>query len=213
MKIIMKSKVWKWWGESEYSEELSMKVKKKKKNESRSSRYRLFVTPYSPWNSPGQNTGVGGQPFPSPGDLPNPGIEPRSPTFWHILYQLSHKRSPGILEWVAQPFSSRSSQPRNRTRISCIAGRFFSNWAMREPSMANSKWWINGASTVIPFSSISPWKSFEFGNPFWTDLQYSQLHMCFYLQLATTLCLSKSTFCSLDNFTYKSYNIRIRSEY
>ena len=33
---------------------------------------------YSPWNSPGQNTGVG-KPFPSPGDLPNPGIEPRSP--------------------------------------------------------------------------------------------------------------------------------------
>ena len=34
---------------------------------------------YSPWNSPGQNTGVG-KPFPSPGDLPNPGVEPRSPT-------------------------------------------------------------------------------------------------------------------------------------
>ena len=34
---------------------------------------------YSPWNSPGQNTGVG-SPIPSPGDLPNPGIEPRSPT-------------------------------------------------------------------------------------------------------------------------------------
>ena len=34
---------------------------------------------YSPWNSPGQNTGVG-KPFPSPGDLPNPGIKPRSPT-------------------------------------------------------------------------------------------------------------------------------------
>ena len=33
---------------------------------------------YSPWNSPGQNTGVGSQ-FPSPADLPNPGIEPRSP--------------------------------------------------------------------------------------------------------------------------------------
>ena len=32
----------------------------------------------SPSNSPGQNTGVGSQ-FPSPGDLPNPGIEPRSP--------------------------------------------------------------------------------------------------------------------------------------
>ena len=33
----------------------------------------------TPWNSPGQNTGMG-RPFPSPGDLPNPGIEPRSPT-------------------------------------------------------------------------------------------------------------------------------------
>ena len=31
---------------------------------------------YSPWNSPGQNTGVVA--FHSPGDLPNPGIKPRS---------------------------------------------------------------------------------------------------------------------------------------
>ena len=31
---------------------------------------------YSPWNSPGQNTGVG-EPFPSPGDLPNPGTKLR----------------------------------------------------------------------------------------------------------------------------------------
>ena len=35
---------------------------------------------YSPWNSPGQNTGVGSLSLPSPGDLPNPGIKPRSPT-------------------------------------------------------------------------------------------------------------------------------------
>ena len=33
---------------------------------------------YTVWNSPGQNTGVG-RPFPSPGDLPNPGIKPGSP--------------------------------------------------------------------------------------------------------------------------------------
>ena len=31
-----------------------------------------------PWSSPGKNTGVG-NPFPSPGDLPDPGIEPCSP--------------------------------------------------------------------------------------------------------------------------------------
>ena len=30
-----------------------------------------------------------------------------------------------ILEWVAIPFARGSSQPRNRTRVSCIAGRFF----------------------------------------------------------------------------------------
>ena len=37
-----------------------------------------------------------------------------------------------ILEWVAYPFSSRSSRPRNWTWVFCIAGRFFTNWAMRE---------------------------------------------------------------------------------
>ena len=37
-----------------------------------------------------------------------------------------------ILEPVAFPFSSGSSWPRNRTRVSCIAGRFFTTWAMRE---------------------------------------------------------------------------------
>ena len=30
-----------------------------------------------------------------------------------------------ILEWVAFPFSRRSSQPRDRTQVSRIAGRFF----------------------------------------------------------------------------------------
>ena len=34
---------------------------------------------YSPWNSPGQSTDWSGYPFPSPGYLPNLGIEPRSP--------------------------------------------------------------------------------------------------------------------------------------
>ena len=37
-----------------------------------------------------------------------------------------------ILEWVAFPFSRGSSWPRNRMEISCIAGRFFTNWAIQE---------------------------------------------------------------------------------
>ena len=32
-----------------------------------------------------------------------------------------------IPEWVAFPFASGSSRPRNRTGISCTAGRFFTN--------------------------------------------------------------------------------------
>ena len=37
-----------------------------------------------------------------------------------------------ILEQVAMPFSRRSSQPRDRTQVSCIAGGFFTDWATRE---------------------------------------------------------------------------------
>ena len=35
-----------------------------------------------------------GEPFPSPGDLPKPGIESRSPALWQILYHLNHQGSP-----------------------------------------------------------------------------------------------------------------------
>ena len=36
-----------------------------------------------------------------------------------------------ILEWVAFPFSRGSLQLRDWTQVSCIAGRFFTNWATR----------------------------------------------------------------------------------
>ena len=70
---------------------------------------------YSPWNSPGQNIGVGSlsllrRIFPTRGS--NSGL----PHCGWILYWLGHKGSPIILEWVAYPFSRRSSQSRNWTR-------------------------------------------------------------------------------------------------
>ena len=87
---------------------------------------------YSPWNSPGQNTGVGSLSF-LQGIFPTQGSNPHLPHCrWWILSQLSHKGSPGILEWVVYPFVSRSSRRRNQTQVSCIAGGFFTNWAMRE---------------------------------------------------------------------------------
>ena len=37
-----------------------------------------------------------------------------------------------ILEWIAIPLSSGSSQPTDWTQVSCIAGRFFTVWATKE---------------------------------------------------------------------------------
>ena len=39
---------------------------------------------------------------------------------------------PRTLEWVAMPFSSGSSWPRDQTQVSCIAGRFFTVWTTRD---------------------------------------------------------------------------------
>ena len=63
---------------------------------------------YSPWNSPGQNARVGSLSLLQE-------IFPGLPHCRRILYQLSHQGSPRILEWVACPFSSGSSRPRDRT--------------------------------------------------------------------------------------------------
>ena len=51
--------------------------------------------------------------------------------------QYSPWNSPGILqartlEWVVFPFSRGSSQPRDGTQVSQIAGRFFTSWTTRE---------------------------------------------------------------------------------
>ena len=64
--------------------------------------------------------------------FPTQGLNPGLPHCRWILDHLSHQGSPWILEWAAYPFSRGSSWPRNRTRVSCIAGRFFTNWAIRE---------------------------------------------------------------------------------
>ena len=44
-----------------------------------------------------------------------------------------------ILEWVARPFSRGSSQPRNGTQVSHIAGRFFTIWGTREALLGTSQ--------------------------------------------------------------------------
>ena len=94
----------------------------------------LFATPWtlqSPWDSPGQNAGVGSLSL-LQGTFPTQGLNPGLPHCRWILYQLRHKECPRILEWVPYPFSSGFAWPRNQTGVSCIAGIFFTNWAIRE---------------------------------------------------------------------------------
>ena len=65
-----------------------------------------------------------------------------------------------ILECVAFPSSRGSSQPRDQTQASCIAGRFFTSWATRE---APKKW----RNTVIlsPHTGAAQPISSEYDGP------------------------------------------------
>ena len=83
---------------------------------------QVFILYELYWNS--QNTGVGSLSLLQE-IFPTQGLNPGLPNCKWTLDQLSHKGSPRILEWVAYPFSNRSSQPRNQTGVSWIAGRFF----------------------------------------------------------------------------------------
>ena len=47
-----------------------------------------------------------------------------------------------ILEWVTLPFSNRSSQPRDWTQVSRIAGGFFAIWATREAVWSLLSWFL-----------------------------------------------------------------------
>ena len=77
--------------------------------------------------------------FLSPADLPHPGLKPRSLVLQADSLPAEPQGSPRIVEWVAYPFSSRSSWLGNQTGVSCIAGGFFTNWAIREESIISTK--------------------------------------------------------------------------
>ena len=56
-----------------------------------------------------------------------------------------------ILGWVAISFSRGSSQPRNRTQVSSIAGRFFTDWAMWEaPKIAKAIEMYKTGGIILP---------------------------------------------------------------
>ena len=115
---------------------------------------------HSPWNSPGKNTGVGSLSL-LQGIFPAQGLNPALLDCRRILYQQSHKGSPRILEWVA--FSSRSSQSGNQTGVSCIAGGFFTNLAIKE---AHSHW-TGGTLQTLDSTWGSHHRNCFLGNSHW----------------------------------------------
>ena len=82
-------------------------------------------------DSPGKNTGVGCHAL-LQGIFPTQGSNPGLPHCWWILYCLSREGSPKILEWLVYPFSRGTCWPRGQLGVSCIGGRFFTNWATQE---------------------------------------------------------------------------------
>ena len=56
-------------------------------------------------------------------------------TPWTVAYQALSMGFSRILEWVAISFPRGSSQPRDQTWVSRIAGRCFTVWATREAQM------------------------------------------------------------------------------
>ena len=81
------------------------------------------------------------------GLFPTQGLNPGLLHCRWTLYQLSHKGSPRMLEWVAYPFFSGSPWPRNWTGVSCIAGGFFTSWAIREaPTGVSVPTWVGSNS-------------------------------------------------------------------
>ena len=55
-----------------------------------------------------------------------------SESLWSMAYTVHGILQARILKWVAFPFTRASSQPRDQTQVSHIAGGFFTSWVTRE---------------------------------------------------------------------------------
>ena len=84
-----------------------------------------------PWNSPGQNTGMGSLPLP-PEDLPNPRIQPRSLALQADSLPAEPQGKPKNTGISSLSLLQQIILTQELTTVSCIAGRFFTNWAIRE---------------------------------------------------------------------------------
>ena len=150
----------------------------------------------SPWNFPSQNIGVGRLSL-LQGIFPNQRLNPALPHCRQILWQLNHKGSPRILEWVACPSFSRFFQPQNPalqedslpTELLGIADRKpllqvnhdgNMNVTLLVETEKKSKIWLCERSTTLRCGSLNPHCSVQ-QNTLVTFYKY--VHQMFWLSI------------------------------
>ena len=116
-------------------------------------------------NSPGKNTGRV-LPCPPPGGLPNLGIEPRSPTLQADSLLSETPGKPKNTGVGTLPFPRGSSWLQSQTRVSCIAGGFFTSWATSEVRLFMTPGAVAcQASQSMEFSRQEYWSGFPCSYP------------------------------------------------
>ena len=133
--------------------------------------WRILHGLYSPWDFLGQNTGVGSCSL-LQGIFPTQGSNPNLPHCRQILYQLELPGKPRIMEWVAYPFFRGSFWPRNWTRVSCIAGGFFTSWDTKHSHWGLERYQehsfvVADSSSAFPTLMYTSWKRSIDSNNFW----------------------------------------------
>ena len=101
-----------------------------------------------------------------------------------------------LLEWVAMPSSRGSSQYRDQTCISCIAGRFFTNWATWKAQLLY--YYLLKKKKKLPASSWSPCPSWDCPPPL-----HRSLHTTAFCGFACSSCISRISW-SVDAWTWLS---------
>ena len=89
------------------------------------------LTPVTPWTLQSMEFSRpeywSWQPFPSSGDLPKPGTEPRSSSLQADSLPAEPQGKPKNTRVGSLSLSSGTFLPRNQTKVSCTAGRYFTN--------------------------------------------------------------------------------------
>ena len=80
-----------------------------------------------------------------------------------------------IPEWVAIPFSKRSSWPKDQTQVFCIAGKFFTVWATSMPfpqlfpALSCPSFHEKKRVIFLNFSFIGVHNHLQIGQPHWQN--------------------------------------------